>query len=196
MQASGFRITGDARATKADADILMVDLKSISNLIPALVAKQVEFCVAPAPTPEVVESKGQGHIVLQLSELPPAGRWANFPCCCITGTEKIVAEFPEAVGDYVAGPNHTLPTGGTARFSSPLSVDEFVKKSSIIRYSPAALLNDADVVTAIADHEGLWSHAQSVRLRKQLLTQGYISEDAGKAARKDAGKDAGKNAGK
>lgn len=101
MQASGFRITGDARATKADADILMVDLKSISNLIPALVAKQVEFCVAPAPTPEVVESKGQGHIVLQLSELPPAGRWANFPCCCITGTEKIVAEFPEAVGDYM-----------------------------------------------------------------------------------------------
>lgn len=103
---------------------------------------------------------------------------------------------PEAVGDYVAGPNHTLPTGGTARFSSPLSVDEFVKKSSIIRYSPAALLNDADVVTAIADHEGLWSHAQSVRLRKQLLTQGYISEDAGKAAGKDAGKDAAKNAGK
>lgn len=85
---------------------------------------------------------------------------------------------PEAVGDYAAGPNHTLPTGGTARFSSPLSVDEFVKKSSVIRYSPAALLNDADTVTAIADHEGLWSHARSVRLRQQLLTQGYISDES------------------
>lgn len=85
---------------------------------------------------------------------------------------------PEAVGDYVAGPNHTLPTGGTARFANPLSLDEFVKKSSVIRYSPAALLNDADTVTAIADHEGLWSHARSVRLRKQLLTQGYISDES------------------
>lgn len=85
---------------------------------------------------------------------------------------------PEAVGDYMAGPNHTLPTGGTARFASPLSLDEFVKKSSVIRYSPAALLNDADTVTAIADHEGLWSHARSVRLRKQLLTQGYISDES------------------
>ena len=46
---------------------------------------------------------------------------------------------PEAVGDYVAGPNHTLPTGGTARFSSPLAVEQFIKKSSIIQYSPAAL---------------------------------------------------------
>lgn len=85
---------------------------------------------------------------------------------------------PEAVGDYMAGPNHTLPTGGTARFANPLSLDEFVKKSSVIRYSPAALLNDADTVTAIADHEGLWSHARSVRLRKQLLTQGYISDES------------------
>ena len=89
---------------------------------------------------------------------------------------------PEAVGDYAAGPNHTLPTGGTARFASPLSLDEFVKKSSVIRYSPAALLNDADTVTTIADHEGLWSHARSVRLRKQLLTQGYISDESLDAA--------------
>lgn len=76
---------------------------------------------------------------------------------------------PEAVGDYVAGPNHTLPTGGTARFSSPLSVDEFVKKSSIIQYSPEALQIDADAVITIARHEGLWAHARSVELRKQLL---------------------------
>ena len=75
----------------------------------------------------------------------------------------------EALGDYVAGPNHTLPTGGTARYASPLSVDEYVKKSSIIQYTPTALLNDAEAVTRIADHEGLWAHAQSVRERVKLL---------------------------
>jgi len=75
---------------------------------------------------------------------------------------------PEAVGDYVAGPNHTLPTGGTARFSSPLSVEQFVKKSSIIQYSQAALNADAPAIIAIAKHEGLWAHARSVELRMRL----------------------------
>ena len=74
---------------------------------------------------------------------------------------------PEAVGDYVAGPNHTLPTGGTARFSSPLAVEQFVKKSSIIQYSQAALNADAPAIVAIAEHEGLWAHARSVKLRMQ-----------------------------
>lgn len=82
---------------------------------------------------------------------------------------------PEAVGDYIAGPNHTLPTGGTARFSSPLSVDEFVKKSSVIQYSAAALRNDARAIETIADHEGLWAHAQSIRLRMDLMEHGQVS---------------------
>lgn len=82
---------------------------------------------------------------------------------------------PEAVGDYVAGPNHTLPTGGTARFSSPLSVDEFIKKSSVIHYSAAALMRDASAIMTIADHEGLWAHAQSVRLRTKLAEQEVIN---------------------
>lgn len=89
---------------------------------------------------------------------------------------------PEAVGDYAAGPNHTLPTGGTARFSSPLSVDEFVKKSSIIQYSPAALKHDAKAIETIADHEGLWAHAQSVRMRMKLMDQGQVSVEANKAS--------------
>ena len=81
---------------------------------------------------------------------------------------------PEAVGDYVAGPNHTLPTGGTARYASPLSVDDFVKKSSVIQYSPAALGRDADTIMAIARHEGLWAHARSVEMRKDLLETGSV----------------------
>ena len=81
---------------------------------------------------------------------------------------------PEAVGDYVAGPNHTLPTGGTARYASPLSVDEFVKKSSVIQYSSAALANDASAVMTIAEHEGLWAHAKSVELRCNLMKTGNL----------------------
>ena len=79
---------------------------------------------------------------------------------------------PEAVGDYVAGPNHTLPTGGTARFSSPLAVEQFIKKSSIIQYSRPALEADADAIVAIAKHEGLWAHARSVELRMELREKG------------------------
>ena len=74
---------------------------------------------------------------------------------------------PEAVGDYVAGPNHTLPTGGTARFSSPLAVEQFIKKSSVIQYSQSALMADAPAIVAIAKHEGLWAHARSVELRME-----------------------------
>ena len=96
---------------------------------------------------------------------------------------------PEAVGDYVAGPNHTLPTGGTARFSSPLSTDEFVKKSSVIQYSPAALARDSDAVMAIARHEGLWAHAMSVEMRKSLLDAGDASEaGAAGASAEDGGR--------
>ena len=76
---------------------------------------------------------------------------------------------PEAVGDYIAGPNHTLPTGGTARFSSPLSVDEFVKRSSIIQYTPEALLADGESIMAIAQREGLWAHRRSVEIRWEAI---------------------------
>ena len=87
----------------------------------------------------------------------------------VTGAIFVGEWTAEAVGDYVAGPNHTLPTGGTARFSSPLSVDDFVKKSSVICYSAEALASDADAVITIAHHEGLWAHAHSVELRKEII---------------------------
>lgn len=76
---------------------------------------------------------------------------------------------PESVGDYVAGPNHVLPTGGTARFSSPLSVDDFIKKSSVLSYSFEALELDADIVSEIASKEGLWAHERAVSLRIEAL---------------------------
>ena len=72
---------------------------------------------------------------------------------------------PEALGDYFAGPNHTLPTSGTARFSSPLSVDDFVKKSSFLYYTQDALAQVADRVADFARREGLHAHARSVTIR-------------------------------
>ncbi len=78
---------------------------------------------------------------------------------------------PESVGDYVAGPNHVLPTGGTARFSSPLSVDDFVKKSSVLGYSFEALAMDGPTVLEIADKEGLWAHGRAVSLRLEAFDQ-------------------------
>ncbi|MBM7585984.1 histidinol dehydrogenase [Bacillus pakistanensis] len=71
----------------------------------------------------------------------------------------------EPVGDYFAGPNHVLPTNGTARFSSPLNVDDFIKKSSIISYSKAALEQNYKKIAALARLEGLEAHARAVEVR-------------------------------
>lgn len=73
---------------------------------------------------------------------------------------------PEVLGDYLAGPNHTLPTEGTARFYSPLSVDDFVKHSQYLYYGEAAMRAAADDVILFAETEGLGGHANSIRLRK------------------------------
>lgn len=75
---------------------------------------------------------------------------------------------PEPLGDYFAGPNHTLPTSGTARFSSPLGVYDFLKKSSIIRYSEEALKDVIQPVSTLAKMEGLTAHAKSMEIRKNI----------------------------
>lgn len=75
----------------------------------------------------------------------------------------------ESLGDYYAGPNHTLPTMGTARFSSPLGVDDFVKKSSFTYYTKDALLRAADDIARFAESEGLHAHARAVTIRKEAL---------------------------
>jgi len=72
---------------------------------------------------------------------------------------------PEALGDYVAGPNHVLPTGGTARFASPLGVYDFVKRTSLIEAGPRTLVRLGPAVTRLARLEGLDAHGRSVELR-------------------------------
>jgi histidinol dehydrogenase len=71
----------------------------------------------------------------------------------------------EPVGDYIAGPNHVLPTVGTARFSSPLGVYDFLKRQSVIRYSRESIEKNADAIAAMADAEGLTAHKRAVLIR-------------------------------
>lgn len=72
---------------------------------------------------------------------------------------------PEPVGDYIAGPSHVLPTGGTARYASPLGVYDFIRRTSIISYTPDRLNNDASRIIALAEAEGLFGHAEAIRIR-------------------------------
>ncbi|MBQ9690530.1 MAG: histidinol dehydrogenase [Eggerthellaceae bacterium] len=92
----------------------------------------------------------------------------------------------EPLGDYVAGPNHTLPTGGSAAFSNPLGVDDFVTYSSVIKYTTQGLLADGPAAQTLAQAEGLWAHALSVGLRNLEIQSGQDALDTLKAQDLDA----------
>jgi histidinol dehydrogenase len=83
------------------------------------------------------------------------------------GTAFLGPYSPVAVGDYLAGINHTLPTGGAARFSSPLGVATFLKRTNVVSYQFRALADDAPYVADLAEQEGLFAHAQAVRMRTE-----------------------------
>jgi histidinol dehydrogenase len=98
-------------------------------------------------------------------ELAVADPFAILPQITNAGAVFMGHWTPEAAGDYLAGPNHTLPTGGTARFFSPLSVDDFVKKSSIVYFSEKGLKRLGNDIIRIAGLEGLEAHGKSVSIR-------------------------------
>ncbi|MEH2178172.1 histidinol dehydrogenase [Nostoc sp.] len=100
-------------------------------------------------------------------ELEVKDPWALLPQIRHAGAIFLGYSTPEAVGDYLAGPNHTLPTSGAARYASALGVETFLKHSSIIQYSQTALQNVASAIDVLATTEGLPSHADSVRRRIQ-----------------------------
>ncbi|MCH4888516.1 histidinol dehydrogenase [Acidaminobacter sp. JC074] len=81
------------------------------------------------------------------------------------GAVFVGAYSPEPLGDYIAGPNHTLPTSGTAMFSSPLGIDDFIKKMSLIHYTKEGLENVKDDIVNIADDEGLFGHSNAIKIR-------------------------------
>jgi histidinol dehydrogenase len=100
-------------------------------------------------------------------ELEIADPWSLLEKIRHAGAIFLGYSTPEAVGDYLAGPNHTLPTSGSARYASALGVETFMKHSSLIQYSPAALQQVAGAIDLLTQAEGLPSHADSVRLRVQ-----------------------------
>ncbi|CBN56632.1 MULTISPECIES: histidinol dehydrogenase [Kamptonema] len=102
-------------------------------------------------------------------ELEVVDPWALLDQIRHAGAIFLGCSTPEAVGDYLAGPNHTLPTSGAARYASPLGVETFMKHSSLIQYSPTALQKVAKTINVLAKAEGLPSHADSVRLRTENI---------------------------
>ena len=110
---------------------------------------------------EVANKLAPEHLELQVDD-----PFAYLDSIRNAGSVFLGRSCPEALGDYFAGPNHTLPTSGTARFSSPLGVDDFIKKSQFLYYTPEALEAVADDVARFARKEGLEAHARSALARK------------------------------
>ena len=150
-----------AREVTAEVDKQLVTLprrdiarESLKRFGAVLVVKDLEAAIALANriAPE--------HLELQIDDpFDYVGRIRN------AGAIFLGHYTPEPVGDYMAGPNHVLPTAGTARFASALSVDHFVKTSSIIHYSRTAFKREAADVIRLAETEGLDAHARSIKVR-------------------------------
>jgi len=110
---------------------------------------------------EIANRTGPEHLELMISD-----PWGLLPKIRHAGAIFLGNATPEPIGDYIAGPNHVLPTMGTARFSSALGVGTFLKHSSVISYSREAFQKDADDVIRLAEIEGLTAHAMSIRVRQ------------------------------
>ena len=155
-----------------------------SAFIAQAVAGELEAQLASLPRREIARAslEANGRIILT-RDIPEAIRIANALApehleLCVdnpfdyldqvknAGSIFLGRSCPEAVGDYFAGANHTLPTSGTARFSSPLSVEDFVKKSQFIYYSGSALSAASGKIAALARQEGLEGHARSALARQ------------------------------
>jgi len=111
------------------------------------------------------------HLELEINE-----PWDLLPHIRHAGAIFLGCSTPEAVGDYLAGPNHTLPTSGAARYASALGVETFMKSSSIIQYSPLALQKVAHAIEILAETEGLPSHGDSVHFRIATITGSSTDE--------------------
>ncbi len=120
---------------------------------------------------EVANSFAPEHLELMVAE---PYRWLGR--LTAAGAVFIGNYSPEAIGDYIAGPNHVLPTSGTAKFFSPLNVDTFMKKTSFISYSPEALRDDGIHAIVLAKTEGLDAHAASVAIRLNEKTNNSHTE--------------------
>lgn len=146
------------------------------------VNKKVDEMLKANPNQIAAQSIERNGVIIIVEDLDDAVEIANRICpehlelCCKNSEDLIfkiknagaifVGEFsPEPIGDYIAGPNHVLPTSGTARFFSPLGVYDFVKRISLIKYSKEQFLKDAPFAIEIAQKEGFLFHANSLKVR-------------------------------
>ena len=127
---------------------------SLENFGKALICKDINECI------NVSNLVAPEHLEIMLNNpMKYLGQVKN------AGSIFLGKYSPEPIGDYFAGTNHVLPTSGTARFFSPLSVDSFMKKSSFLYYSKEAILENGEKIITLANKEGLTAHANSVKVR-------------------------------
>ena len=172
-------LMSQAEHDRLASSILLTDCEEIAQGVKAELKRQ---CVHLERKEIIEESLKNYGAIIVCSDLRQAVDFANelapehLEVCCENPMEYIgrldnagsvfLGNFsPEPLGDYFAGPNHVLPTSGTARFFSPLSVDSFVKKSSFIYYTEDALKADAEDIVRFAQTEGLTAHANSIKVR-------------------------------
>lgn len=172
-------LLSQAEHDKLASAILITDSEDLANNVSIELEKQIPLLSRSEIARESIDANGRIFIVDSLDE---AAEYANkiapehleislddpFPLYdkIKHASSVFLGKYtPEALGDYYAGPNHVLPTMGTARFASPLSVDDFVKKNSYICYSREALEKASDDIITFAESEGLTAHAKSVGIR-------------------------------
>jgi histidinol dehydrogenase len=175
-------LMSQAEHDKLASAILLTDCAELADKTKAELTRQME----KLSRKDIIESSIDNFgAIIVCSDMKQAVDFANelapehLEVCCENPMEYVgkldnagsvfLGNYsPEPLGDYFAGPNHVLPTSGTARFFSPLSVDSFVKKSSFIYYTEDALKNDAQDVIRFAETEGLTAHANSIKVRFNL----------------------------
>jgi histidinol dehydrogenase len=157
-------VTTSPAIAKHVATALEEQLKSLQrqNIAAAALKKYGAILIAPdiATAIGIANRVAPEHLELQIQD--PFSVIGNIRHA---GAVFVGNHTPEPVGDYIAGPNHVLPTAGTARYASALSIDHFVKKTSLVHYSEAPFKKEAADIMRLAEVEGLDAHVNSVKVR-------------------------------
>jgi len=164
--ASAILLTTSSRLARAVSGALMEQLKDLPRRAIAEASIKTYGAIVVVPDLsaafDLANQIAPEHLELHLEEpFQYLGRIQN------AGAVFLGPYTPEPVGDYIAGPNHVLPTAGTARFASALSVDHFIKKTSLVYYSKKALKKDRADIVRLAEIEGLSAHARAIKIRKK-----------------------------
>ncbi len=173
-------LLSQAEHDKLSSSVLITDSTELANSVSAELEKQIPALTRADIARTAIDNNGKIIVTSSIyNAIELANKYApehlelavdnpfDYLQLVVNAGSVFMGHYtPEPMGDYFAGPNHTLPTSGTARFASPLSVDDFVKKSSYLYYTEQALAEVADRVADFATREGLTAHANSISIRK------------------------------